>query len=70
MLIGPRYVISNCNPKMLINFCELELIESSCRITLLSNVGIDVPLISGKNFYDQVSTLWLSHKNGPHRFVC
>ena len=36
------------------------------RLTL----DVNVPQISGKNFHDQASTLWLSHKNGPLRFVC
>jgi len=35
----------------------------------LSNFGIDAPQISRKIFHDQASMPWLSHKNGPHRFV-
>jgi hypothetical protein len=29
-----------------------------------------VPRISGKNFHGLTSTLWLSHRNGPHRSLC
>jgi hypothetical protein len=35
----------------------------------MKNVGIDGLQIDGPNIHDQASTLWLSHKNGPQRFV-
>ena len=49
---------------------ELSCIESRCRITPLSNIRIEAPLISGKNFYGLTSKRWLPYKDGPYRSLC
>jgi hypothetical protein len=48
---------------------KLKNFEISCWITPLSSIGIDAPRISGKNLHGQASTLRLSHRNEPYRFV-
>jgi hypothetical protein len=54
---------------VLCQLSESGLMEIRSRIVTLSNVGLDVPLISSKIFRDQASTPWLSHKNGHYGFV-
>jgi hypothetical protein len=58
------------NSSISIDFRKLGLIESSCRIASSPNLGIDAPLISGKNFHGHTTTFWLSHKNEHLELWC